>query len=269
MVQLGRYILIILATCFLLQACSSVRIAQELQLAKVTFDYGDYKKAFRQLMPLAVEGSPEAQYAVGYMYYYGYGVTQDTESGLFWINRSTSKHYIPAIKALELIHKNNLKRPPPEKKSIKYKYSKNQLVESLKDPDIQNKMASIKKENKIAEQPRQLAYQSRIEDEPDEVLLSLKPEKENKIGLTNKAKYTLQVFGSYNLDTVKQLQTRLNLLDSTHYALTQNKGRDWYVLTYGKYPAIYLAKLAKDDLPRGLKELKPWVRKTEDLHWIG
>lgn len=75
------------------------------------FQQSYYKKAMRILLPLACDGNPKAEYAVGYMFYYGYGVAQDTEIGHFWIERAANKGYIPAIKALNMIAHNKLRRP--------------------------------------------------------------------------------------------------------------------------------------------------------------
>ena len=76
----------------------------ELQLGKRYFKDGYYKKAMHTLLPLACDGVPDAQYAVGYMYYYGLGVAQDTDVGYFWIQRSARQHFIPAEEALRLIN---------------------------------------------------------------------------------------------------------------------------------------------------------------------
>ena len=226
MLKCWRNILIIAWVSLLLQACASTRILHscqaEMQGAKHSFDSGNFKRAFCQLLPLAAAGCPEAQYALGYLYYYGYGVSEDTVSGLFWIEEAAKRHYIPAIKALKLIkqRKNNHDEPfHPSAKSA---------------PDISSDM--------VSNQP--------VEDQ------------------TKPVKYTLQVFGSYELDTVKELQEKLQLQDSMYRGLTKHKGRDWYILTYGKFPAILQAELAKDQLPKGLKELKPWVRQTNDLQWL-
>jgi TPR repeat protein len=75
----------------------------ELQQGKRYFDDGYYKRAMRELWPLAADGRAEAQYAIGYMYYYGLGVAQDTDTGYFWIKRAADKGYPPAIKALGII----------------------------------------------------------------------------------------------------------------------------------------------------------------------
>lgn len=85
-----------------------------LQYGQRYFDARYYKSAMRILLPLACDGHPQAQYAVGYMYYYGYGVAQDTDVGHFWIERAANKNFVPAAKALEVIHRNNAvsKRKP-------------------------------------------------------------------------------------------------------------------------------------------------------------
>ncbi len=104
----GRIVLIVLMICFLFCGCAPFRkvyMAENLQLGRLTFESGDFKKAFCQLLPLAVEGSRQAQYAVGYMYFYGYGVPLDRTSGLFWIKRSADQYYPPAMKALVMIEK--------------------------------------------------------------------------------------------------------------------------------------------------------------------
>lgn len=109
MKKISQYIIILL-TIGLLQSCVSARTAQELQLGKMTFEAGDYKLAFHELLPLAVDGNAEAQYAIGYMYYYGYGPPQDEVVGLFWMNKAAGQYYAPAIEALEKIHQKNIKR---------------------------------------------------------------------------------------------------------------------------------------------------------------
>lgn len=105
-----RIILIILLSFSLLSCASKgplslVQISR-LEQGKSFFDQGYYKKAMRQLLPLACDGVPDAQYAVGYMYYYGMGVTQDTDVGYFWIKRAAEHRYVTAMKALESIDRN-------------------------------------------------------------------------------------------------------------------------------------------------------------------
>lgn len=92
----------------LLVSCASPQYAQELTAGKIAFQSGDYAVAFQKLLPVAKAGKPEAQYAVGYMYYYGYGVKQDIFSGLKWMNAAAAQHYVPAVTALDMIHHREL-----------------------------------------------------------------------------------------------------------------------------------------------------------------
>lgn len=81
----------------------SIWTMSEIQQGKRYFQEGYYKHAMQRLLPLATKGNPESQYAVGYMYYYGYGVAQDTDIGYFWIAQSAHYGCQRAINALRLI----------------------------------------------------------------------------------------------------------------------------------------------------------------------
>lgn len=97
-----RCIVLLLMIGFL-SGCTSALHARQLAEAKRSFHEGDYKASVRRLLPLACEGDPQAQYALGYVYYYGYGVPQDIESGRFWIQRSAAQHYPPAEQGLKAL----------------------------------------------------------------------------------------------------------------------------------------------------------------------
>lgn len=94
---------LVLVLFLMICSCTSVKKAQTLQRGRVNFESGYYREAFNQLLPLASEGDREAEYAVGYMYYYGYGVSQDTETGAFWIRKSAEQKFDPAVQALKEI----------------------------------------------------------------------------------------------------------------------------------------------------------------------
>jgi TPR repeat protein len=96
----------------------TVKTNHELQSGIYFFEKGHYKRAMRDLLPAAISGNPRAQYAVGYMYYYGYGVPQDTEMGTFWIEQAARHHHPKAIEALRLI---SIEReaPPPKRRTYK------------------------------------------------------------------------------------------------------------------------------------------------------
>lgn len=69
-----------------------------------SFKVQDYRSAFIRLKPEAEKGNSDAQYAVGYMYYYGQGVVEDRRKAWFWITKSAESGNKDAIKAVALLN---------------------------------------------------------------------------------------------------------------------------------------------------------------------
>ncbi|STX28719.1 Sel-1 protein [Legionella beliardensis] len=67
------------------------------------FRAGNYRKAFIRLLPAAQKGQPDAQYAVGYMYYYGQGVVEDRAKAWYWIKSAASKGQPEAVAAAKIL----------------------------------------------------------------------------------------------------------------------------------------------------------------------
>lgn len=260
-----------------MQSCASQIDEQRIQGGKVSFMSGDFKSAFHQLLPLAAEGIPQAEYGVGYMYYYGYGVTQDTESGIFWMNKAAAAHYAPAIRALAAIQENNIKNAEKHKYSHENAGPKiNQIhAENDKTEPVLTKDAILEALNKIPAERQGHVTVMPLEDSTTTASSETQPhEKVNNIAVptlesANSKKYTLQILGSYYLSSLKARQAQLNLGVPTHIGQTKYNGRDWYVLTIGQYPALGNAELAKLDLPKKVKDYKPWIRKCDELTWVG
>ena len=69
------------------------------------FQNQDYRQAFIRLKPEAERGQRDAQYAVGYMYYYGQGVVEDRRKAWFWITRAATASQPDAIKAVKVLRR--------------------------------------------------------------------------------------------------------------------------------------------------------------------
>lgn len=76
-----------------------------------SFKRQDYRQAFVRLVPEAEKGNPDAQYAVGYMYYYGQGVVENRKKAYLWIKRAAASGQTDAIKALSLVQTSAQKSP--------------------------------------------------------------------------------------------------------------------------------------------------------------
>jgi TPR repeat protein len=70
---------------------------------QVAFKTGDYKSAFHLLYPLAMDGQPDAQYAIGYMIYYGKGVVRNQQIGQAWIREAAVHGQAQAEQAMQLL----------------------------------------------------------------------------------------------------------------------------------------------------------------------
>lgn len=94
---------ICLFTTLLLFGCSLSHI--NLKEGIIDFKKLHYRDAFVRLKPEAQRGHPEAQYAVGFMYYYGFGVNEDRKLALYWIGKAAERGYPLAIEALKRMDK--------------------------------------------------------------------------------------------------------------------------------------------------------------------
>ncbi len=104
--------LLIIFCAFILTACAGQILKQSGQ----DYNKGDYPAALEKLMPLAENGDAKAQYAVGYMYYYGQGVPMNKGLGEIWIDRAADQGLPAAMKAQDVIQRqkalNPLKKDP-------------------------------------------------------------------------------------------------------------------------------------------------------------
>ncbi len=92
----------ILIITIIISGCmrSSLNLTQGIN----SFRVQDYRSAFVRLKPEAEKGNAEAQYAVGYMYYYGQGVVEDRRKAWYWITKSAESGNKDAIKAVGLLN---------------------------------------------------------------------------------------------------------------------------------------------------------------------
>lgn len=92
-------VLIIHCLCIMLVGCgvNSLNLREGIH----SFQRQDYRQAFIRLKPEAEKGQPDAQYAIGYLYYYGQGVVENRKQALYWINKSAKAGHQDAIAALK------------------------------------------------------------------------------------------------------------------------------------------------------------------------
>lgn len=80
--------------------------------------------------------------------------------------------------------------------------------------------------------------------------------------------FTLQLFGTYQRDSVKGFIEQHKLRGKVAAFKSQRNGRDWYVLVYGSYADRNAAKQAISRLPASLRKSAPWVRSFASIHEV-
>lgn len=75
----------------LLVAVSVAAVAGPLEDALAAHDKGDDAAALRIIRPLAEQGSAEAQYNLGIIYFTGQGVPRDTAEAAKWFRRAAER----------------------------------------------------------------------------------------------------------------------------------------------------------------------------------
>lgn len=246
-----RLITVIIFYCMLSACNTSPVMLEHLQAGKWYFSEGNFKCAFRQLLPVAVYGRVEAEYAVGYMYYYGYGIPQDPDSGLFWIQKAAARGYCPAIRALQLMGEGT-----PKCSLIEPYYDVSGACVCPKPYALPPRPCPCSSKSSFARQP---SYPPSFPPPRQGELRSV------TVSQNNSDSYALQLYGAYQLKHVKNLQKELSLAQGTRIWHTKHQNKNWYVLTYGSYSSIADARLARDDLPSHLNNFEPWVRNLNSL----
>lgn len=94
---------LITVLAYMSSGCVSDKLNYEEGIA--SFKCQDYRRAFIRLLPEAIKGKPDAQYAVGYMYYYGQGVTEDRQKAWTWIATAGKAGQVDAVEAMIILRK--------------------------------------------------------------------------------------------------------------------------------------------------------------------
>jgi len=71
--------------------------------AKLLYLSKDYAGSAGLMRTLAGRGHLQAQYVLGYMYYYGLGVPRNEKEAIRWITTAAVRGYPKAMKALEVL----------------------------------------------------------------------------------------------------------------------------------------------------------------------
>ncbi|PVV07320.1 MAG: hypothetical protein B6D77_14210 [gamma proteobacterium symbiont of Ctena orbiculata] len=104
--KLTLFLLGLLPGLIALNGCSTTpdsemdETAAILTEAHKAYNIKAYKKVFQLIFPLAAAGNDKAQYALGYLFYYGLGVQKSERQAMHWIQQAAAQGNPKARKAL-------------------------------------------------------------------------------------------------------------------------------------------------------------------------
>lgn len=98
-----RFIVLMITVVGFLSGCatSGLNLSEGIK----SFQVQDYRQAFIRLKPEAEKGQIDAEYAIGYMYYYGQGVVEDRKKAWYWITKAANAGQTDAQQAVEILGK--------------------------------------------------------------------------------------------------------------------------------------------------------------------
>jgi septal ring-binding cell division protein DamX len=217
----------------------------DIQLKNLTVD---------QLQQAAEAGDPDAQYALGYMYYYGKNVSQDQQEARNWIKRAAVQGQDQAAKALTMMQPITANVPP-----------------AAAEPAV-NSPAKTVAPAKITQQPKPVVSTQPVPVqatvEPDNTMPIVPPRQATtpttsgveRLRSAPASNFTIQLLASANKsELLRYIQA--NALDSqAMYYQSQRNGQDLFVLVYGLYTTRSEAQTALQGLPSSIRAQQPWIK---------
>lgn len=238
-----------------------------------------YNCSIQQIQTAAEGGSADAQYALGYMYYYGIDTVRDQDTAKLWIQRAAAQGQPLAKKALKLmnddaefgdLHQAAQGKPTKtsqESSMIHAQESEDvsKLNETKPDAPLTQHLPAYHSSQRSATptDPRMAANATPVVAsalKPEEPFVAAHPAATTQPVSTpsaEAARYTLQLLGTNDLAYLNEIKGRI---PGAHHFETKRDGQPWYVLTFGKFANVGEAHAALHTLPKFVQDMHPWVK---------
>ncbi|WP_455218154.1 SPOR domain-containing protein [Kaarinaea lacus] len=269
----------------------------QLEKARQAFNQKNFPEAASLLAPLAQQGDPDAQYALGYLYHNGLGVPRNYKLAIQWMTAASAKGNEKATEALRRISElgsevtdNNLgeseTQANTENASIKpiiIRGDKSKESELQKSTDTVTPAAPAPAPVASNATPSAVATDPTPEPEtPPEPATTPVPENTEEVSTESESSpgtrtsdysehekwileqpesnFTVQLIATGNQVDLKRFIDENNLSESAVYYRTTRKNKDWYTLVQGSFDSPTAARASIAELPGNIQSLKPWVK---------
>lgn len=227
-----------------------------------------YGCSITKIQRAAENGDPDAQYGLGYMYYYGIGTVRDQQTAELWIKRAADQGQPLAQKAMSLINSGQSFHNLHQSASSGYASAPgagddtstpSNTIVYQKPEDVSKMNSTAPTEPLTSHLP---GYYSGQSGSSAPTTTNASPSSDN--GTTKfsslKSPFTVQLMASNKLSDIKTFIADNQLGQKAQYFRTAMDGQPLYLLTYGKYQTEAEANAALSRLPANLKQHQPWVK---------
>ena len=230
----------------------------------------------------AQDGDPDAQYALGYMYYYGIGTVRDTTTATLWIRRSALQGQPIAKKALALItggaeistlhHEdpkanmvNNSAAPQKPLHEVLPNYRKATVkTRAYEGAPPLSKKAVPHNEMRLSKSVN-TAVATRQSEVSSQVHQFARTAMESSLMSVNPSHYTLQLMGTRDQKIARGFIAQNHLQKMARYYQVKYNGHPWYRVVYGDFKTLSQADLAAHGLSSKVRAQKPWIKRFSSV----
>jgi hypothetical protein len=186
----------------------------------------NYSCSVNNIEHKATAGNADAAYALGYIYYYGIGVTENEQSAQLWIERAANLGQPAAIAAKQMLAQaqsstNAVQPQQINNTKMVVQQQKNNSEMVVRHPQPINQTATMAKSNNG---------------------------------------YVIQFAASKSKLSLAAIKNKYHINNSI-IAARLVAGAQWYVLQQGNYSNSGTARSALHNYPAIVQNLKPWIRK--------
>lgn len=264
-----------------------------------------YGCSMQRIQKAARAGDPDAQYALGYMYYYGVGTISDKQTAKQWIGRAAGQGQPLAVKAEQLMsggqgldslhryHANGLISNSSRARQAN-SYTPTPSVQALNNAKPSEPIAKVLPNYKRSNQAKTVIRSMRKNTAPaaSEPASTTKPTvepitsryhrsntttawnqgrgaitaTERRMMEVPKRHYTLQLMGGRNLPAIRSFVRKNHLEGKAEFYSAKLNNKNWYMLVYGNYSTVSQARNAEKDMPLALRKMHPWIKSYRIVH---
>ena len=235
---------------FTLASCASTANEDKTPLgaAKMSYEQAHYEDAFAKIQGPAKAGNADAEYVLGYMYYYGKGTVINQDLGKQWILKSAQVGNKKAQQAYQMILAREQQVIPTGHSA---NVSSSEMPAAKLSQSIPTKVQATPKPHKVVT--------TKIATQPQPTATSYTAVEQSLLASSPKH-YTLQLLGASKASYASAYINKYKLGADAHYFHRKLKGRDLYIVVYGNYATRQKALTGLKNLPAAVQALKPWIR---------